>query len=88
MTDVTGFYKFDNLPEGRYFLIEKLKKGFVATSSPVKRIRLAQGKNSMNNNFTNRQVHSRNKKDDNRDIDDYEAIDRDIDKYKEDKNWD
>jgi parallel beta-helix repeat protein len=88
LTDATGFYKFDNLPAGRYFVIEKLKKGFVATSSPVKRIKLAQGKNSMNNNFTNRPVQSRDKKDDNRDIDDYEAINRDIDKYKEDTNWD
>lgn len=54
LTDTTGFYNFDNLPAGRYFVIEKLKKGFVPTSSPVKRIRLAQGKNSLNNNFTNR----------------------------------
>jgi hypothetical protein len=88
LTDATGFYNFDNLPAGRYFVIEKLKKGFVPTSSPVKRIRLAQGKNSMNNNFTNKPVQSRDKNNDNRDIDDYEAINRDIDKYKEDKNWD
>jgi hypothetical protein len=87
-TDAMGFYKLENLPSGRYFVIEKLKKGFVATSSPVKRIRLAQGKNSMNNNFTNRPVHSRDKIDDKRDNDDYEVINRDIDKYKEDKNWD
>jgi parallel beta-helix repeat protein len=86
-TDATGFYKFNNLSAGRYFVIEKLKKGFVPTSSPVKRIKLAQGKNSMNNNFTNRPIQSRDKKDDNRDIDDYEAINRDIDKHKEDTNW-
>jgi hypothetical protein len=85
LTDATGFYKFDNLSAGRYFVIEKLKKGFVATSPPVKRIRLVQSKNSMNNNFTNIPVQSRDKKDDKRDIDDYEAINRDIDKYKEDK---
>jgi peptidoglycan/xylan/chitin deacetylase (PgdA/CDA1 family) len=88
LTDATGFYKFDNLPEGRYVVIEMLKKGFVPTSSSVKRIKLAQGKNSMNNNFTNRPVQSQDKKDYNRDIDDYEAINRDIDKYKEDTNWD
>jgi parallel beta-helix repeat protein len=88
LTDATGFYKFDNLLAGRYFVIEKLKKGFVATSSPVKRIRLSQGKNSINNNFTNRPVNSWDNKDDNRDIDDYKAINRDIDKYKEDINWD
>lgn len=88
LTDATGFYKFDNLSAGRYFVIEKLKNGFMPTSSPVKRIKLAQGKNSMNNNFTNRPVNSRDNKNDNRDIDDYETINKDIDKYKEDMNWD
>lgn len=87
-TDNMGFYKFDNLPAGRYFVIEKLIKGFVPTSSPVKRIRLTQGKNSMNNNFTNRPVQSRERMDDQTDIDDYETINRDIDKYKKDMNWD
>ncbi len=57
LTDSMGFYKFDNLSAGRYILIEKLKKGFVATGSPVKRIKLAQGENSMNNNFMNRPLH-------------------------------
>jgi hypothetical protein len=88
LTDATGFYNFDNLLEGRYFVIEKLKKDFVPTSSPVKRIKLAQGMNSMNNNFTNRPVNNQDNKNDKRDIDDYEAINRDIDKYKEDMNWD
>lgn len=69
-------------------MIEKLKEGFVPSSSPVKRIKLAQGENSMNNNFTNRPVHSRDRINGQRDIDDYEIINRDIDKYKEDKNWD
>jgi subtilisin len=78
-TDGTGFYKFDNLSGGRYFVIEKLKKGFVATNPPVKRIKLAQGKNSMNNNFTNRPVNSEDNPDSQRDIDDYELINRDID---------
>ncbi len=67
----------------RYFVIERLKKGFVPTSSPVKRIKLAQGENYMNNNFTNRPVNSRDKIDGHRDVDDYEVINRDIDKYKE-----
>jgi hypothetical protein len=88
LTDNMGFYKFDNLHAGRYFVIEKLNKGFVPTSSPVKRIKLAQGMNSMNNNFTNMPVHSRNKQNDYRDNEDYEAINRDIDKHKEDMNWD
>ena len=80
-TDDMGFYKFDNLPEGRYIVIEKLKKGFVPTSSPVKRIKLVQEENSMNNNFTNRPVHSMAKIDSQRDMDDYEAINKDIEKY-------
>ncbi len=55
-TDVMGFYEFGNLPAGRYIVIEKFKREFVPTSSPVKRIKLAQDENSMNNNFTNRPV--------------------------------
>ncbi|MCZ7383604.1 MAG: CehA/McbA family metallohydrolase [Candidatus Methanoperedens sp.] len=89
-TDATGFYNFDNLSAGRYFVIEKLEKGFVPTSSPVKRIKIAQGKNSMNNNFTNRPVHSLNIINGQIDIDDYEVINRvnrEIDKYKEDMEW-
>jgi hypothetical protein len=87
-TDATGFYKFDNLSAGRYFVIEKLKKGFVPTSPTIKRIKLAQYENSMNNNFTNLPVNSQDKNNDKRDIDDYETTNRDIDKYKEDMNWD
>ncbi len=83
-TDATGFYKFDNLPAGRYFVIEKLKKGFVPTGSPVKRIKLVQGESYINNNFTNMPVNNQNRINSQRDVDDYEAISRDIDKYKED----
>ncbi len=82
-TDAMGFYKFDELPAGRYFVIEKLKKGFVPTSSPVKRIKLAQDENSVNNNFTNRPVNRRDKIDGQRDVDEYEVINSNIDKYKE-----
>ncbi len=82
-TDAMGFYKFDNLQAGRYFVIEKLKKGFVPTNSTVKRIKLAQGESSINNNFTNRPAHRLDKIDGQRNVDDYEAINRDIDKYKE-----
>jgi hypothetical protein len=57
-TDAMGFYKFDNLQAGRYIVIEKLKKGFVPTSSPVKRIKLAQNQISTNNNFTNKPIRS------------------------------
>jgi hypothetical protein len=52
-TDAAGFYSFDDLPAGKYTLREKLEKGFEATSSPVKNIKLAKDENSMNNNFTN-----------------------------------
>jgi hypothetical protein len=85
-TDATGFYMFDNLSAGRYFVIENLKKGFVPTSSTVRRIKLAQNENSMNNNFTNMPVHSQDINGQ-RQIDDYEAINRDIDKYRDDMNW-
>ncbi len=87
-TDATGFYTFDNLPAGRYFVIEKLRKGFVPTGSPVKRIKLAQYKNSFNNNFTNRPANSMDKIDGQSDVDDYEAIDRSIDRNIEDTDWD
>jgi serine-aspartate repeat-containing protein C/D/E len=86
-TDAMGLYKFDNLPEGRYFVIEKHEKGFVPTSSPVKRIKLAHDKDSLNNNFTNRPVHSLDKKNGQIDKDDYEEINKEIDKYKEDMDW-
>jgi serine-aspartate repeat-containing protein C/D/E len=57
-TDDQGFYKFENLPAGRYLIKEKHQKGFVPTSSPVKVIKLVQGENSISNNFTNRPIHS------------------------------
>jgi hypothetical protein len=79
LTDAMGFYKFDNLSTGRYFVIEKLKKRFVPTGSPVRRIKLAMDENSMNNNFTNRPNLARmgNQKE----VDYYEVINSDIDKY-------
>jgi hypothetical protein len=83
-TDAMGFYKFENLPAGRYFVIEKLKKGFVPTSSPVKRINLVQEENSENNNFTNKPVHSLTRIGSKIDQDDYEVINRNIEKYIED----
>ncbi len=55
-TDDQGFYRFENLPAGRYLIKEKHQKGFVPTSPPVKVITLVQGENSVNNNFTNRLV--------------------------------
>ncbi len=57
-TDDQGFYRFENLPAGRYLIKEKHQKGFVPTSPPVKIVKLVQGENSMNNNFTNRPIHS------------------------------
>jgi len=87
-TDAIGLYKFSNLPVGRYFVIEKLKKGFVPTGSPVKHIKLAKDENPINNNFTNRHVRNQAIIDGQRDVDYYEVINRDIDKYKEDLEWD
>jgi hypothetical protein len=51
MTDSTGMWMFENLPAGRYIIIEQLPKGFIPVNPPVMNIRLAQGQNSMNNNF-------------------------------------
>ncbi len=51
-TDAVGLYMFNNLSEGRYFVIERRKKGSVPTSSNVKAILLVSGKASTNNNFT------------------------------------
>ncbi len=52
MTDSMGRWMFENLPAGRYIIIEQLPKGFIPVSPPVMNIMLAQGQNSMNNNFT------------------------------------
>ncbi|MCZ7357746.1 MAG: plastocyanin/azurin family copper-binding protein [Candidatus Methanoperedens sp.] len=57
-TDAMGFYRFDELPAGKYLVEEVHKKGFVPTSPPVKSVTLAQGENSMNNNFTNKPKHT------------------------------
>ena len=56
VTDAMGFYKFDNLPAGGYLVKEKLKDGYVPATSPVRLITLAQGENSLDNNFFNRPV--------------------------------
>ncbi len=58
LTDAAGFYRFDNLPDGKYTVIEELKNGFVPTSPPVKHIEIVHGKISTNNNFTNMPAHS------------------------------
>ncbi len=58
LTDATGRWIFDNLPAGRYIIIENLQKGFIPASPPVKNIKLAQGENSINNNFTNGPISS------------------------------
>ncbi|HEY9207122.1 MAG TPA: TIGR03118 family protein [Candidatus Methanoperedens sp.] len=58
VTDAEGFYKFDNLPPGMYLVKEKLQKGYVPASSPVRFITLVRGENSIENNFFNRPVQS------------------------------
>jgi hypothetical protein len=78
-TDDQGFYRFENLPAGKYLIKENHQKGFVPTSSPVKVITLVQGENSINNNFTNRlvlsPVHIDNQRNiENKDLDDQGKI--------------
>ncbi|HEY9206245.1 MAG TPA: hypothetical protein VIO58_10030 [Candidatus Methanoperedens sp.] len=58
MTDAEGRWIFDNLPAGRYIIIEQLQKGFIPVSPPVMNLMLAKGQNSTNNNFTNRLISS------------------------------
>ncbi|VVB87839.1 Uncharacterised protein [uncultured archaeon] len=70
-TNADGFYMFNNLPAGRYILREELQRGFVPVGSPVKNIMLAQGENSMNNNFTNRPIRSLVGIEDHRDTEDH-----------------
>lgn len=53
-TDDQGFYSFENLPPGRYIVVEKVMGGFVPTVSPVIIVTVENGMNSMNNNFMNR----------------------------------
>jgi protocatechuate 3,4-dioxygenase beta subunit len=57
-TDDNGFYSFENLPAGMYLVVETLQGGYVPVGSPVLVINLANGMNSMNNNFMNRPVSS------------------------------
>ncbi len=58
MTDSMGKWMFENLPAGRYIIIEQLPKGFIPVEPPVMNLVLAKGQNSMNNDFTNRPVES------------------------------
>ncbi len=58
-TDENGFYSFENLPAGRYIVMETpIKRGYVPTDAPVKVVNLEDGTNSMNNNFMNRPISS------------------------------
>lgn len=52
-TDENGFYKFDNLPAGRYKVREAHLKGFRPVSSPSIHINLEAGQQSVDNNFKN-----------------------------------
>ncbi|NJD75558.1 MAG: ammonia-forming cytochrome c nitrite reductase subunit c552 [Candidatus Methanoperedens sp.] len=52
-TDDSGFYEFNELPEGRYLVQEKNMQGYVPSSSPVRIVNLKKGEKSMDNNFTN-----------------------------------
>ncbi|VVB95871.1 SdrD B-like domain protein [uncultured archaeon] len=57
-TDADGSYTFNDLPAGRYIVIEKHKRGFVPTSHVVMKIDLAKGETSMNNDFMNKPISS------------------------------
>ncbi|MCX9012869.1 MAG: carboxypeptidase regulatory-like domain-containing protein [Candidatus Methanoperedens sp.] len=52
-TDVSGYYKFDNLSEGEYSVKEKVPEGMQPTNHTKRKITLTKGDNNMNNNFTN-----------------------------------
>jgi hypothetical protein len=58
-TDDKGFYRFENLPAGRYIVMETpMIRGYVPTDAPVKVVKLEDGTNSINNNFMNRPIRS------------------------------
>ncbi len=58
LTDTAGFYKFQNIPAGRYTISEGLKAGFVPTGSSIYIISLAAGGNSVNNNFMAKNINN------------------------------
>jgi hypothetical protein len=58
LTDTAGFYKFQNIPAGRYTISEGLKAGFVPTGSSIYIISLAAGENSVNNNFMAKNINN------------------------------
>jgi hypothetical protein len=65
ITDDKGFYRFDNLPAGKYLVKEKHMKGYIPSSKPVIIVSLAAGENSEKNSFFNRPISSlTNRKDD------------------------
>lgn len=51
ITGSNGFYKFENLEPGKYFLIEEVKDGFVQSGHMMRNIELSEGQISENNNF-------------------------------------
>lgn len=58
LTDTAGFYKFQNIPAGRYTISEGLKAGFVPTGSSIYIISLVAGGNSVNNNFMAKNINN------------------------------
>lgn len=55
-TNDTGFYRFDYLPAGGYFVQEEMQSGWRSTASTFRYIQLGNGQKAMNNNFTNRLI--------------------------------
>jgi serine-aspartate repeat-containing protein C/D/E len=70
-TDENGFYSFENIPAGMYLVVETLKGGYVPVGSPVLTVNLANGMNSMNNNFMNRPIQSLVGIEENKDIENH-----------------
>lgn len=58
LTDTAGFYKFQNIPAGRYTISERLNEGFVPTGSSIYIISLAVGGDSVNNNFMAKNINN------------------------------
>jgi len=57
-TGADGSYTFNDLSAGRYIVIAEHKQGFVPASHVVMHIKLANGENSLNNDFMNRPIDS------------------------------
>jgi hypothetical protein len=58
LTDATGFYKFQDVPAGRYTISEGLKASFVPTGTLIYMTSLTAGANLVNNNFMAKDIYN------------------------------